>query len=334
MRSTQPITSETELIQTYLAPLSTGAPGALGLRDDAAFFTPPPGKDIVVTTDPIVANVHFFPDQRADDIAWKALAVNVSDLAAKGATLLGYTLALSFPDAPTRAWMEQFSQGLASAQKAFGGTLLGGDTDRTPGPLSISITVFGTVPRGRMVRRNGASCGDVIFVTGTLGDAALGLSLQREPQAFANVLTSGDAGFLTGRYLRPAPRIGLAPLLLEFASGALDISDGLAKDLNRLAVGADLHARVAFDALPLSPPARTMIATAPHLVSAVISGGDDYEILFAVPSEREDDLKAASASLPFNVTRIGELNSGVGVSIIDAQGAEMPLGVGGYDHFA
>ena len=331
---TQRIANETELIQTYLVPLSVDAPGALGLCDDAAFFTPPEGCDIVVTTDPIVAGVHFLADERADDIAWKAIAVNVSDLAAKGALPLGYTLALAFPAPPEHAWMAQFAQGLAGAQKAFGCTLMGGDTDRTPGPLSVSVTIFGAVPSGAMVRRKGGSPGDAIFVTGTLGDAALGLALHREPGLLADVLTSGDAGFLCGRYLRPAPRVELAPLLHRYATAALDISDGLAKDLGRLAAGAGARAEVAFKALPLSPPAQLMIEADARWEQAVISGGDDYEILFSVPSDQMEELQAASATLPFNVSCIGRLREGAGVAVTNARGESMSLGPQGYDHFS
>ncbi|HMN38871.1 MAG TPA: thiamine-phosphate kinase [Hyphomicrobium sp.] len=331
---TQRITSETELIQTYLAPLSAAAPGALGLSDDAAYFTPPAGCDVVVTTDPIIAGVHFLAGGRADDIAWKALAVNVSDLAAKGATPLGYTMSLAFPEPPEHAWMAQFAQGLSGAQRAFGCALLGGDTDRTSGPLSIGVTLFGTVPSGAMVRRNGASVGDAVFVTGTLGDAALGLQLHLRPQLMDDVLTSGDKGFLCARYLRPAARVEIASLLRRHASGALDISDGLAKDLGRLAAGARARADVSFNHLPLSPPAQLAIAADPRWTQAVLAGGDDYEVLFSVPPEEKDALEADASSLPFNITHIGWLRQGSGVCVTTAAGNEMDLGAKGYDHFS
>ncbi|MEZ5901109.1 MAG: thiamine-phosphate kinase [Hyphomicrobiaceae bacterium] len=331
---TQRVTSETELIQKYLAPLSAGAPGALGLSDDAAFFTPPEDCDVVVTTDPIVAGVHFFADGRADDIAWKALAVNVSDLAAKGAEPIGYTMALSFPEPPEHEWMAMFAQGLASAQKAFGLSLLGGDTDHTKGALSVAITVLGAVPRGRMVRRNGASAGDALFVTGTLGDAALGLALQRQTNLFDEALTSGDMGFLRARYLRPAPRLEIMSILRRYASAALDISDGFAKDLGKLAAGAGARAEVHFNALPLSPPARIMIQAHPAWSREILAGGDDYEILFAVPEAKLELLKDEIAQLPINVSQVGWLQQGTGVVVVDAAGGAMPLDRTGYDHFS
>src|SRR5262245_48460657 len=159
-----------EAIIALLAPLTEGDPAAFGLKDDCALVTPPPGTDLVLKTDPVAEGVHFLPGDPAGDIAWKALAVNVSDLAAKGARPLGYLMALSFPEAPAGAWMAGFVEGLRAAQAAFGCHLLGGDTDRRPGPLSISITAIGSVPRGSMVPRGSARPGDVLFVSGTIGD--------------------------------------------------------------------------------------------------------------------------------------------------------------------
>lgn len=328
------IASEAELIDTYLAPLAAGMSGALGLKDDAAYLRPPPGTDLVITTDPIIAGIHFFPDQRADDIAWKALAVNVSDLAAKGASPLAYTMALAFPQPPQHGFMAEFARGLADAQAQFGCALIGGDTDQTTGPLSIAITVFGVVPSGRMVQRTAAAIGDHIFVTGTLGDAALGLALHGNSERALENLTSGDRGFLTARYLRPAPRLELAPLLREHASAALDISDGFAKDLGRLVAGAGGMADLRFASLPLSSSAQLMIATQPSRRAEVIAGGDDYEILLAVPPGRLPAFKEDVPLMPFNVTEIGTIQPGRGVTIRDGDGEPLPLDRTGWDHFA
>lgn len=326
------ITSETELIQTYLAPLASSK-GALGLKDDAGYFTPPPGADIVVTTDPVISGVHFLASERADDIAWKALAVNISDLVAKGAVPLAYTMALAFPEAPSHEFMRVFARGLADAQASFGCTLIGGDTDKTKGPLSISITAFGAVPGGRIVQRTTAAIGDEIFVTGTLGDAALGLMLHEKPEAISGGLTDGDKGFLMARYLRPEPRLELAPLLRAYASAALDISDGLAKDLQRLAWGAGGQARAVFSSLPLSPSAKLVVLADPAQKAAVIAGGDDYEILFTVPPSLADDLRHDTAHLAFKVTHIGTLVPGEGVMLTETDGTSVSLGRGGWDHF-
>ncbi len=328
------IDNETDLIQTYLAPLAAGAPGAFGLQDDAALISPEPGTDIVISTDPVRAGVHFLESHRAGDIAWKALAVNISDLAAKGAKPLAYTMALAFPDAPERAWMQSFADGLRAAQTEFGCHLIGGDTDRTSGPLSVSITAFGSVPQGRMVQRTTAKAGDHIFVTGTLGDAALGLALHRDPAFLSRELSSGNRAFLSGRYLRPSPRVALAPLLLSCASASLDVSDGLIKDLGRLAAAAKAGVAIRFAGLPLSPPARHMISAAPQFTERIVAGGDDYEILFAVPPGRLETMRGIALAIPVQITEIGRLEAGGGVTLLDASGQAMHLGGGGYDHFS
>jgi thiamine-monophosphate kinase len=327
------IESETDLIQTYLAPLAAGFHGAFGLQDDAALIAGEPGHDLVVTTDPVIAGVHFFATDRADDIAWKALAVNISDLAAKGATPLAYTMALALPEAPERAWMANFADGLRSAQTAFGCHLIGGDTDCTPGPLSISITAFGRVPSGQMVRRGTAAVGDHVFVTGTLGDAALGLDVHRPGSHIGEQLPGGDRSFLAGRYLRPSPRIEMIPVLRAFASAALDISDGLTKDLARLAAAAGVGVRVQAGALPLSAPARKMIASEPNCMSAVVAGGGDYEIIFSVPPGRLIAFHKAVRAVPAQVTEIGVLGPGQGVAVYDENGRALHFGASGYDHF-
>jgi thiamine-monophosphate kinase len=327
------IKDETELIQTYLAPLAAGAPGAFGLKDDAALILTEPGFDLVVSTDPIIAGVHFFGDDDPRDIAWKALAVNVSDLAAKGTEPIAYTMALAFPDAPQRDWMAGFSAGLLEAQQAFGCTLIGGDTDRTPGPLSIAITAFGKVPRGQMVTRGGARIGDHVFVTGTLGDSALGLKLRRAPAVSSAPLDTGAREFLIDRYLRPQPRLEMALLLRRYASAALDISDGLVKDAARLAEGAGAGLRITFEKLPLSVAAEAACAADLGLKATIVTGGDDFEILFAVPPDRRTDFCDAAAKLTVTATEIGVLAVGNGVTLTALNGAPIEITLDGYDHF-
>ena len=328
------VASETELIQTYLAPLAAGYPGALELKDDAAIVSPPPGTDLVVTTDPIIAGIHFFASDRADDIAWKALAVNVSDLAAKGAAPLAYTMALAFPAPPEREWMALFARGLSEAQAAFGCTLIGGDTDHTTGPLSVSITAFGVVPAGGAVKRTTAALGDEVFVSGTLGDAALGLALHRDPHLYADSLSGGDRALLTARYLRPHPRLALAPVLRTYASAALDVSDGFVKDLRRLAAGPGGGARVALGELPVSASARQMLALDVRWAKAIATGGDDYEILFAVAPDSSAAMMRAAHAAGVQVTRVATIRAAPGVEVLDAGGQLVEGGDGGYDHFA
>ena len=328
------IENETELIQTYLAPLAAGFAGAFGLKDDGALIANEPGHDLVVTTDPVIAGVHFFATDRADDIAWKALAVNISDLAAKGAMPLGYTMALALPEAPEHAWMANFADGLRSAQTAFSCHLIGGDTDRTPGPLSISITAFGKVPSGQMVRRGSAAVGDHVFVTGTLGDAALGLEIHRPGSRFGGRLPAGERSFLAGRYLRPSPRVEMVPLLRAFASAALDISDGFVKDLARLAEPATSTVEVLAKRLPVSPAAGKLLLGDASLWAPVVSGGGDYEIVFSIPPDRLPAFREAVRKVPVQVSEIGVLAAGQGVAVIGLDGRAIGAASGGYDHFS
>ena len=326
------IENETELIQTYLAPLSRGAPGAFGLRDDAALISPEPGTDIVVTSDPIIAGVHFFPTDSPADVAWKALAVNASDLAAKGAKPLAYILTLALPEAPAREWMAKFAEGLRSAQETFGCHLIGGDTDVTPGPLSIGVTIMGSVPAGKFVRRQNASVGDHVFVTGTIGDAALGLAVRHDPSAFAKVLTDDDRAFLLDRYLHPKPRLALADTLQANASAALDISDGLLKDLSRLA--GPLGFSLELGKVPLSNAGRAALAHDSNVAQAILAGGDDYELVIAVPPASVAGFTRGAAETGVQVSDLGTLTADPAVKILGFDGTPIDVERFGYDHFS
>lgn len=328
------ILGEDGLVQTYLAPLAAGYPGAFALTDDCAVIAPRPGFDLVVKTDPIAAGVHFFAADDPADIGWKALAVNVSDLAAKGARPLVYLLALSFPEAPTHAWMKALAAGLREAQDAFGMHLIGGDTDRRPGPVSITPTVMGEVPSGRMVRRGTARAGDLLYVSGTLGDAALGLALRRAAgQARAWGLSEADTGSLATRYLRPRPRLALSSALLEHARAAMDLSDGLAKDLGRMCRASGVAASARVELVPLSGAASAALTVDPGVIGSVLAGGDDYEVLAAIPPEHATAFETASAASGVRVTRIGHVLAGDGVTIVGRDGNPLSLARAGYDHF-
>lgn len=331
---------EESIIHQYLAPLAAGYPGAFGLTDDCAAFTPTPGHDLVVKTDPVAAGVHFFPDDDPADIGWKALAVNVSDLAAKGARPRAYLMALSFPEAPTRAWMRAFAAGLAEAQAAFGMHLIGGDTDRRPGPITVSITVLGEVAQGRMVRRATARAGDAIYVTGDLGAGAVGLALSRDP-ALAQLWNLGrpEAEIAIRRLRRPQPRLALCDALLAHARAAMDLSDGLAKDLGRMCRASGCGARVELARVPMGPAATAAVSHDSVRWLDVIAAGDDYEVLVAVPPGRALAFEAAAAeagakaSQPFGITRIGDMAGTLDVCFIDAKGALFPVDRTGWDHF-
>jgi thiamine-monophosphate kinase len=262
--------------------------------------------------------------------------VNVSDLAAKGAKPLAYSLALALPPPPSAEFLAGFAAGLAEAQAAFGIALAGGDTTKARGDaLTIAVTAFGTVPRGRTLRRGGARAGDSLYVSGTIGDAALGLKL-RACHADAAPWPIGDEGrqWLVRRYLRPQPRIALAPALLVHASAAMDVSDGLVIDCRRLCATSGVGATIEAAAVPLSDAASTVIGVEAGLLRTALTGGDDYEILFAVCQGEEAALEQAAATAGIAVTRIGGLTAGTPVpTVLDETGAVLDLGSGGYDHF-
>jgi thiamine-monophosphate kinase len=324
--------SESDLIQTYLAPLAQGNPGAFSLLDDAALISPEAGTDLVLSSDPIIAGVHFLASDAPGDIAWKALAVNVSDLAAKGAKPLAYLMTLALPEAPERSWMAAFSDGLQVAQDTFGCWLIGGDTDHTPGPLTVGVTIIGSLPSGTFVRRRGAMAGDHVFVTGTIGDAALGLAIHRNPALFADVLTDGDRRLLVDRYLRPCPRFGLAGLLRAHASTAMDISDGLLKDLARLA--GDLGLAIELSSVPMSAPVRAVFAEDARVADAILGGGDDYELLAAVPPGHVDAFVQGAGRSGINVSNLGVLEAGSRLAVLASDGTPIEPRRFGYDHFS
>jgi thiamine-monophosphate kinase len=325
---------EDELIETTFAPLAAGFAGALGLKDDCARLSPPPGEDLVLTTDAVAEGVHFFPDDAPADIAWKAVAVNVSDLAAKGARPIAYLLSVSFPERPERSWLDAFVRGLGEAQTAFGIALAGGDTDRRPGPFSATVTAIGSVPEGQMVQRATARAGDLLFLSGTLGDSALGLLLRQDGGLGAAWgLGEADARHLIGRYLRPEPRLALGAALRAFATAAMDVSDGLVKDCARLARASGLSARLDAARLPFSTPAQTALAHRGVLLERVLTGGDDYEVLASVPPDAADAFRAAAREAGVSVTQIGRLSAGSGLVVIGEDGCEMALSRSGWDHF-
>jgi thiamine-monophosphate kinase len=319
---------EDDLIATYFAPLA--GPDGLGLRDDAARFAVSPGSEIVVTCDALVGGVHFFPDDPPDAIAAKALRVNLSDLAAKGAQPRGFMLALALNDATRdKSWLAAFARGLRADVEDYGVPLLGGDTVRTPGPLTLSVTAFGVVPAGRMVRRDGARPGDLLYVSGTIGDAALGLQIR-----LGAIPARPGTDHLLARYLRPLPRNALAPALLACASGGMDVSDGLVGDLSKMMRVSGASAEVDVGAVPLSPAAAALIAQAPARLEIALTGGDDYEILASVPPQRAPDFEAQARAAGVSVTRIGRVVTGASPPTFrDAEGRALEFARGSFSHF-
>ena len=328
-----PHPSEDALIARYFAPIA--GPGGLRLADDAAVLSPRPDEDIVLTKDALVAGVHFFADDPPGAIAQKALRVNLSDLAAKAAAPLGFLLGLALPPDWTEEWLAAFAQGLGEDAARFSCPLLGGDTVRTPGPLTLSITALGCVPQGRMLRRQAAQTGDRMYVSGTIGDAALGLRLRLskpEDASWIDALGPVDRAHLASRYLLPQPRLALRAALQDNASAAMDVSDGLVGDCRKL-LGRH-GARVELARLPLSPAAREAIALAPALFDLAVTGGDDYEILCAVPPTKSQAFEAAARAADTPVTHIGEVAPpGRAPVFLGRDGAPRHFGTGSFSHY-
>jgi len=323
------LSAEDRLIANFFKPLATH-PGALGLTDDAAFVTPPPGCDLVLKTDAIIGGVHFFAADPADLVARKALRVNLSDLAAKGAKPLGFLVSLALPKEIGEDWLGQFAQGLRADATHYGCPLFGGDTDRTPGPITIAISMFGTVPQGTMPRRAGAKPGDRVLVSGSIGDAALGLRLRNGADWKLN---DAQRQHLSSRYLLPQPRNALAEAVRQFASASMDVSDGLAGDLAKLARVSGVAAVVEAARVPLSEAAKAAVAAEPTLIETVLTGGDDYEIVCTVPAAKLDAFRAAAKAADIAVTEIGRVTQGEGVDFIGADGKTLVFQHASFSHF-
>jgi thiamine-monophosphate kinase len=298
----------------------------LGIGDDAALLEVPKDSELVAAVDAIVAGRHFPEDAGARTIGHRALAVNLSDIAAMGATPLWATMALTLPSADPD-WLGDFAAGFLDLADAHGVTLVGGDTTR--GSLTVSVQILGHVPRGTALRRSGARAGDLLVVSGTLGDAAAGLALRGERPTRAG---DRNADELIQRFEYPQPRVQLGVHARGIASAAMDLSDGLVGDLAKLAQGSGVAAHVNVEQLPLSSALRAAVS-ADRARDYALAGGDDYELLLAVPAERFGELEAAADRLNLLLTTIGELRAGTGVTW-SLSGSDFEPRVSGYDHFA
>lgn len=323
--------SEFDLIARYFAPLADGRRvKTYGLTDDAASVITTPGCELVMTADAIVRGVHFLPADPPDLVARKALRTNLSDLAAKGADPLCYLVCLALPKETDEAWIAGFARGLAADQATYGIELAGGDTTSTLGELVVAITALGEVAAGRMLRRGAGRIGDEIWVSGTIGDGALGLLAAQgrfapsEPDILATLID---------RYRLPRPRTALGPLLVELGVAAMDVSDGLAQDLAHMCRLAGCGAVVDAAAVPLSAAAMALRNLDDNLLTTILSGGDDYELLIAVAPEKAGALAEAGRRSGTPVTRIGRLVAGEGLDIRAADGGRIVLERGGWTHF-
>jgi thiamine-monophosphate kinase len=324
---------EDRLIERYFKPVARH-PGALGLIDDTAIFAPPRGHELVLTADAIVAGMHFFQDDPPDAVARKALRVNLSDLAAKGAKPAGFLLSIALRKNFKSQWLEAFARGLRDDARRYGCPLFGGDTVATSGPVTISIAAFGTLPKGTMVRRSGARMGDRIVVTGTIGDAALGLKLRKDRNAARTWKLDPDMRrHLVARYLVPQPRNALAEALRRHASAGMDVSDGLAGDLGKLCRASGIAAEVEIARVPLSKAARAALAAEPTLIKTILTGGDDFEVIAAVPSNALAALKTAARTARLPLTEIGRTVAGREVRFLAGDGRTLSFARASFSHF-
>jgi thiamine-monophosphate kinase len=322
---------EFDWIAQCLRPLAAGAPEAFDLTDDAAAIPSRPGYDLIVSKDAIVAGVHFLPDDPPELIARKLLRVNLSDLAAKGAEPDGYFLAIAWPSGFDWPERRAFAAGLAADQAEFGLRLFGGDTVATPGPLTASVTILGWAPVGRMVRRSGARPGDRVLVSGTIGDGWLGL---RAARGEGLGLDAARSAWLAGRYRLPQPRVGLREALLEHASAAADVSDGLIADAANIARASRVGLDIDLAHLPLSDAAQTWLDRQPDPTAArlaLAAGGDDYEIICTAPAAAAERLIETAAALGLPMTDIGHVVAGEG-TVVRSGGLILDAKRTGYRH--
>ncbi|HSI94795.1 MAG: thiamine-phosphate kinase [Methylophilaceae bacterium] len=318
------MTSEFNLIERFFTKPTPQA--VLGVGDDAALMAVSPNMELAVSTDMLVSGTHFFPDADPRKLGWKALAVNVSDMAAMGAQPRWATLAIALPRAD-EPWLSAFAGGFFACAKEFGIDLVGGDTTR--GPLNLAVTIFGEIPRGQALRRSGAQPDDDIWVSGTLGGAALALNaLQGKVE-----LAEDDVNACRRLLDTPQPRVELGLALRGIATSALDISDGLLGDLGHILERSNVGAELCFDALPSHPALEPLLANE-WAQRCLLSGGDDYELCFTAPRTRHDAIKTLEDRLGLKLSRIGKITADSGLQLLDAAGQPMAQPGSGYDHFA
>jgi thiamine-monophosphate kinase len=314
---------EFELIARYFAPLAKGFKGARGLKSDNAFLAADARNDLAVKTDTIVSGVHFLADEKPERVAARALRVCLSDLAAGGAVPFAYQLSLSLAKGWTERWVAGFARGLAADQRHYGIVMSGGDTTGSSGPTTITITAFGKVAHGKGLGRDGARAGDELWVSGTIGDAALGLLVARRR------LTGTS---LEKRYRSPQPRSALGPRLIGVANAAADVSDGLLADAGHIADASGLAVHIERASIPLSAAARRAVGSDPSLWANVLGGGDDYELVIAVSPRKRKALQAVARASRTTVSLIGSFRPGKGVHLTVA-GRETRVARKGYVHF-
>ena len=322
--------NEFEFVESQLKPLAGAFAGAINLEDDAAVLTPEKGQEFVVTTDALTAGVHFFATDSPRLIAQKCLRVNLSDIAAMGADPYCYSLALMLPEQTSQGWLSEFCEGLRADQDEYNVHLSGGDTTSTTGPLSAAITMIGTVPVGKALKRSTARIDDDIWVTGTIGDAAMGLQALKD--AFPSI-DEAARDTLVRRYHVPQPRNRIAPALRDLATSAIDISDGLAADLGHICTASGVGAKVSTFKIPVSDHVLSLQNTYAENLEALLSGGDDYELMFTANPDKSNKINDLSRNLNVKISKIGKLTADLEVGFIDQDGAMLTLSSNGFRHF-
>lgn len=317
-------------IRRYFGPL-VQLPGAFNLLDDAAALKVSQGQELIVTNDSVLAGVHYRGDESGARVAQKLVRRNLSDLAAMGADPLTYNLSFAVPRETTDDWIESFAQGLMHDQKEFKWSLIGGDSLAVPQFAILGMTAFGVVPEGKAILRSGAKVGDDIYCSGTIGDGFLGLRISRGefPQ-----LMSSARNFLIDRYELPQPRLKLGQNLRSIATAAVDISDGLVADLAHICRASKVGAIIESQLVPMSLPATEILSQQPGLFREVLSGGDDYELIFTAPLSMRDQITRLSKDIDLPLTRIGKIAAGSAIRILDPKGQELSLAYKGYSHFS
>ena len=322
--------SEFDLIERLFSPLTKSHPGAEDLKDDCATLSISSGFEALYSVDTLVEGIHFFRADPAESVAKKMLRVSLSDIAASGGSPRGYLIALSLPKDVSFEWLEGFSKGLADDQKKFNVVLLGGDTTSTSGPLTLSLTAIGEVPIGQAVRRSKIEVGDDIYVTGTIGDAALALRLINE---IGRKEASRCYPKLLEKYILPQPRVTLGPLLINLATSCIDISDGLCADLSQICKASNVSAEIRQAAIPLSLIAEKLVKSNKNYWQVVLGGGDDYELLFTANQSKRKIIDKVSNQIEISINRLGSIKSGEGVFVLNESGDLVLVDVPGWKHF-
>lgn len=323
--------AEFELIAEIFAPLAEGFPGALGLLDDAAILRPRPGRELIFTKDMLVSGVHFPEHDPARQVGKKLLRVNLSDLAAMGAEPVGYGLGIAIPDDFELAWLREFADGLAEDQATFGVSLIGGDTVSTPGPITFSLSMLGDLPEGQALTRSGAKAGDLVVVSGTIGDGALGL---RVALGETLGLTTVHRDQVLNKLRQPQPQLALGQALRGIAHAAVDISDGLVADLGHICTASGLAAVIQAEKVPVSEAAVAYLdGEGGGALVPLLTGGDDYELLFAIAPESEERVMGIGDELSISLAVIGHMTEGERVEVLDVHGMPVTIERPGFSHF-